>query len=517
MVPVLVLASVISSVTIDGDVTSAGGDYTRAPFEVPEGTVEIHIARTVTRGDDDDTLDFGVEGPDGYRGWSGSLEEDSIIGAEESSRCYLPGDIEPGTWYLDVGRARLISDGIHWSAEIEFHDEATIEPRPRAAFEPRVLEAGARWYKGDFHVHSTESGDGHASFEQIRVAARGDELDFVVVSDHNNVAQHALLSAFQDDVDDLLFVRGSEVTTYGGHGTSVGNPSYVEHHIGRDGHTIDALLDQVTGDGGIFIINHPKLAVGTACIGCAWSFDDAPLEQIAGIELHTDAYEYFPVFGRAVIEMWEDMLDRGFRVTGTGGSDDHWAAEEHVEGQSSIASPTTVVWAEELSEAAILDGVRQGRVVVQLRGPGDPMLELTAETDSGEAGMIGDTLHGSIVTLRATATGADGLNLALWRNGRVDETVTVDGDAFVHDFERDIAETGDRFRLDLSEGTEVVITNHVWLEYAPGAGDDGCGCGAGRGGAPGGLVLVLLAIAAAATGRRCRCRRRRPGIPRGRW
>jgi MYXO-CTERM domain-containing protein len=511
---VLVLASLISSVSLEGDVTAAGGDYTLVPFEVPAGTVEIHIRRIVTAEDGDDTLDFGVDGPDGFRGWSGSLGEPSVIGVEESSRCYLPGAIEPGTWFLDVARARLVSDSIHWTAEIEFHDQPTLEPRARAAFEPRVLEAGARWYRGDFHIHSFESGDGHASLEQIRDVARDDELDFVTVSDHNNVSQHALLAALQADQSDLLFLRGSEITTYGGHGTAVGNASYIDHRIGLDGLTIDDLLDQVEADGALFIINHPKLDVGTACIGCGWSFDDAPLEQVAGLELHTDSYEFFPVFGRAVIDMWEDMLDRGFRVTGTGGSDDHGAADEPVPGQSAIASPTTVVWAEELSEAGIMDGIRQGRVVVQLRGPDDPMLELTAETDRGEAGMIGDTLHGASVDLRAHATGARGLVLSLLRNGRVDETVAVDADDFVHVFERDTDEAGDRYRLELSELDAVVITNHLWVEDAPPAGGSGCGCRAG-GTSPAGVALLLLALVA--TGRCRRYRRRRPGTTTGRW
>src|SRR5690606_32228458 len=355
----------------------------------------------------------------------------------------------------------------------------------------------ARWYKGDFHVHSTESGDARASFDMIRDLARARGLDFVNLSDHNTITQHALISAYQEGVDDLLFLRGSEVTTYGGHGTAVGNASYIEHHIGRDGHTVDALLQQVADDGALFLINHPVLDLGDACIGCAWTYDDAPLELVAGMELHTGAYDYVPVFGRLVIELWDDMLDRGYRITGTGGSDDHRATPEPEPSESHIGSPTTLVWAEELSEAAIMEGIRQGRVIVQLRGPDDPMVELTAVGADGEPGMIGDTVRGAEVELEAVVTGGNGMTLQLWRNGEVDESVPVVGDEFRHTFSRETREEGDRYRVHLAEAFGVVITNHEWVEWAEptGDGDGGCGCRAGgRGAGPAAALIALAAL-----------------------
>jgi MYXO-CTERM domain-containing protein len=160
--------------------------------------------------------------------------------------------------------------------------------------------------------------------------------------------------------------------------------------------------------------------------------------------------------------------------------------------------------------------VRAGRVVVKLRGPDDPMLELTAETDRGETGMIGDTVTGAQVTLAARATGAAGLELVLVRNGEIEEMVPVEGDEFVHTFERDVAAEGDRFRAHLIEASsKIVITNHVWVEYATPSGgeddgeddsgvddsggeddgeDEGCGCRAGGGGAGAGLLLAAAAL-----------------------
>lgn len=499
----VVLAAVISTLTLEGDVTSEGGDYVVVPFEVPAGTVEILFRhRHDTPGA---TLDFGVEDPGGFRGWGGRLGEETIIGEDESSRCYLPGPIEPGTWRVDIGKAFLSAERVHWTVTLEFRDAATVAPRPRAPFAAHVLERGARWYRGDFHVHSSESGDARASLDAISALARARGLDFVTLSDHNTVSQQTLASAYQAGLDDLLLLRGSEVTTYGGHGTSVGNPVYLEHHIGREGVTIEDTLDQVAAAGALFIINHPQLDLGDGdfCIGCPWSFGEAGIAQIAGIELATGAYDYLPVFGRQVLAMWDGMLDRGHRITGTGGSDDHDAPTEPGAYDSQIGTPCTVVWADELSEAAIIEGVRRGRVVVKLRGPDDPMVELTAIGDDGQAALIGDTVRGARVTLVGRVAGGAGMTLSLWRNGEEEESVVVDADDFSHEFTRRTRSEGDRYRLQLAEAFDIVITNHVWVE--PGAGlpdDGGCGCGAAARGERSGAAWLLLGLAILAVNRR---------------
>jgi MYXO-CTERM domain-containing protein len=515
---------VISTLPLEGDVTAEGGDYVRIPFEVPEGTVEIGYQHTDNSGPD--ILDFGMRDPGGQRGWCGGLTDDDVIGVEESSRCYMPGPIEAGsTWFVEIGKAKLGKAPVHYNVVLEFRDAPTLKPRPRAEFEPVVLESGARWYAGDFHVHSTESGDATATFDQIRDLARARGVDFVNLSDHNVITQHALVAAYQAGVDDVLFLRGSEVTTYGGHGNTVGNASYIDHHIGQDGRTVGDLLDQVVADGALFIVNHPKLALGDECIGCAWSYDDTPWDEVTGIELQTGSYFYEPVFTPQVLNMWDDLLDGGYRITGVSGSDDHRAPTAPDQDDGQIGTPTSMVWAEELSEAGIMEGVRAGRVVVKLRGPDDPMLELTAETDRGERGMIGDSVIGGRVSLTASATGADGMQLVLMRNGEMDEVVDVTGKDFTHTFERDTRSEGDRYRVHLTLASDVVITNHVWVEYAdpvgggdpdagtdPGTGeepsrdDSGCGCRAGA--SPGGSAGGLLALAAALLGLRRRRSRR---------
>lgn len=522
---------VISTLPLEGDITAEGGEYALVDFEVPEGTVEFQVQHTDNS--EDDILDFGIRDQDSQRGWGGGLTEPAVIGVEESSRGYVIGPIRPGTWHVDIGKAKLVNKSIHYNIEIEFRDAPTLKPRPRAAFEPVVLEKNARWYAGDFHVHDSESGDATATFDQIRDLARMRGVDFVNLSDHNIISQHPLQAAYQQGMDDVLFLRGSEVTTYHGHGNTVGNTSYIEHHIGRDGLTIVDMLQQIARDGAIFIINHPKLDLGNLCIGCAWDHPDTPWNQVTGIELHTAAYDYLPIFEAGVLGMWDELLDQGYRITGLSGSDDHRAPVVPEGLDSQVGSPTSVVFAQELSEAGIMQGVREGRVVVKLRGPDDPMVELTAVTDNGDSGMIGDTVTGTAVQLTAHVTGAEGMILRLYAGGEEDDDVVqIDSNDFTHVYERPIEDTG-RFRVHVRDGNDVVITNHVFVERgtagdgfpgdSPDAGpgaeddggdeedggsgdsDDGCGCrSAGASGAWSSLVVLAAAVFAV---RRRRSRR----------
>src|SRR5690606_14451765 len=119
-----------------------------------------------------------------------------------------------------------------------------------------------------------------------------------------------------------------------------------------------------------------------------------------------------------------------------------------------------------LSEEAILEGIRQGRVVVKLRGPDDPMAELYAEGPDGERVMMGDTIAAGRVTIEARVTGGDGTKLLLYKNGKSVDNVDVVGDDFTHRFEQDTSPDGDRYRVHVVDGADVTITNHVYVDFA---------------------------------------------------
>jgi len=486
---VIVFAVVLSSMHYEGDVTAANGDYVDVPFDVPAGTVEIQV--THTDGSDSVILDWGVWAPDGsYRGWGGGNTEDAIIGVDQSSRSYLPGPIAPGTWTVSIGKALLDATGGHYSIDVVCRDNATLQVLPKAPYSPVVLNPERRWYKGDFHVHSVQSGDAGASFDQIATLAKTQGLDFVNLSDHNTYAQHALIAAYQPSQPDLLFLRGSEITTYSGHTNSVGTHDYIEHRLGYKGRTIAGIAEDVAAEGAAMIVNHPVLDLGTQCIGCAWQHvDDTPWEKVSAMELITGNFDIgVQAFVPRVVTLWDSLLDQGNHIAVVGGSDDHRAGMDTGPTSSPIGSPTTLVLADNLSEAAIVDALHKGRTVVQLRGPGDPFVEL----------MIGDAEIGDevsdIASVEATVhvVGGDGTIAQLWRDGKKLDQMPIAGNDTKVTFSDEPGAQLRRYRIELINdlNQRIVVTSHIWVHGV--AADDGCGCRSSSGGGWLGAAAIWL-------------------------
>lgn len=486
LLPVL---AVLTTVHLEGDVTAAGGDYVDVAFDVPAGTVEIQIVHTDNS--DNDILDWGVWSPEGFRGWGGGNTEDAIIGVDESSRSYLPGPITPGTWTVVIGKAKLDADGAHYAIDVICRDDATLMVRPRATPAPVVLRSERRWYKGDFHVHSAESGDATATLDQISALARQRGLDFVNLSDHNTSSHLALAAQAQQALTDVLFLRGAEITTYAGHGNAVGLGGYVDHRIGYMGRTIEDVLAEVEAAGAIFIVNHPTLDLGENCLGCPWEHPTTPWDKVAGIEIITGKWDLVErLFVPAAIAQWDARLAEGHRIAAIGGSDDHRAGTGTGITDTPLGSPTTLVLADELSEPAIMRAIREGRTIVQLRGPDDPFVEITIGTAE-----IGDSTTAGTAAIAAHVTGGGGHFLQLWRDGEKLDQVEVTSEDFRHTFED---EPGDgvlrRYRAELinDANNRVVVTSHIYVTGTA-AGGGGCCQGSGPTSAPvAGFVLVLL-------------------------
>jgi hypothetical protein len=507
----ILIAAVISTLHLEGPVTADGGDYLLVPFEVPAGTVEIEIAHS--DGSDPVILDWGVWSPDGFRGWGGGLTDPAVIGVDESSRGYLEGPITPGTWTFVIGKAKLAGGDAMYVADFTFRDAPTLTPLPRAPFDPVVLESGARWYAGDLHVHSEESGDAIATLDQIASLARDQGLDFVVVTDHNTVSHHGRLAASQPALDDLLWVRGIEVTTYAGHGNAIGVSAYVDHRAGEGGVGATTISAEIAAQGGVFSVNHPALDLGDTCIGCAWGHDDTDWTEVSAIEIQTGPFEVTALlFTPQAIALWDSVLDDGHRVGAVGGSDDHRAGMMESGTQSPVGNPTTLVWAEELSEAAIVEGIRAGRTVVKLRGPDDPMVDLTAETADGGVARLGDTVTGvGLARLTAHVTGGAGANLQIWRDGEEIDSVSIDGDDWTRTLEYPVSGEPERYRVEIETGAgRTTVTSHLWIDGDPSLAPDGGGCcDSGGRGSPGTLLLAVVVLGCAAWRPRQRPRRRR--------
>lgn len=479
---------------LDGDVPADDLDHFFIPFEVPAGTVEIEV-----RHDDQsevNVLDWGLEDQAGFRGWGGGNDEPAIVGIEAASRSYVPGPIEPGTWNVVVGKVKVDESPATYHVEIFFRDTPSLPPQPdREPYAPvDALSTEARWYAGDFHVHSRESGDAQPSIDEVATFARSRGLDFVELSDHNTNSQLAFINAVQEGHPNLLLIPGVEWTTYDGHANGVGAVDWVDHKIGQPGITVEAAVQAFHDQSALFSLNHPALKLGDLCFGCFWDHD-LPPDQIDAVEIATVGWaQGGGLFSSSAIAIWDAICDAGGHPAALGGSDDHRAGMDLGTFQSPIGDPTTMVYASELSVAGILEGIRNGRTVVKLQGPDDPMIELIPSVPPE-----GDTVSAEQVTVTAVVTGGvspfdEPYRIRFVRDGVPEELVAIAGDPFEHSVTivpPAEGETRLRAEVHVADDQPRTVTSHLWIRYQKGVGSPGGGatgndggCGACAVGAP---------------------------------
>jgi len=437
------------------------------PFDVPTGVQRIRVSTShqsfsfagVAR----NVLDLGIFGPAGhdlgnaagFRGWSGGARDHFEISSAYATPGYLAGPIEPGAWAVALGPVVLSPWGMAWEAHV------TMERGPSArrsseseAVQPIPIPSatGARWYRGDLHLHTVHS-DGERQPGELAAAARTSGLDFIVSTEHNTNSANRAWPACH--TPGLLVIPGEEVTTRHGHWLAVGLPprAWVDWRYGPPDGVFPRFAAEVRDGGGLVVAAHPSVPLP----GALWEFG---FDDVDALEVWNGRWN---LDDELSLRTWQRLLRQGRRVTAVGGSDSHG---EHQQ----VGLPQTVVHAEELSTPAIVDGLRCGRSY--LARSCDVALELTASCPSGDgvAGP-GQTLRvpsDGRVTVTAVISGAAGTDVALiTAEGRV-RRATVGSDRARVQWELDAASA--RFaRLEIREahrrplGTMVAVTNPIWL------------------------------------------------------
>ncbi|PTQ12864.1 phosphotransferase [Sphingomonas oleivorans] len=369
--------------------------YREVPFDVPDGVSRISVTFDYDKANRT-VIDLGLFDPVRFRGWSGGSKSQFTVSASDATPGYLPGYIVPGRWRLLLGvpNARREADA-GYTARISFDRVGARNGSEAAAHAP--VRAGPGWYRGDLHMHSGHS-DGFCTsqtgkkiacplFKTVEAAVAA-KLDFVAVTDHNSVAHYNGLREVQPYFDRLLLIPGIEITTFHGHANIFGPAEFVDFRLGSVAVPgFSRLADAVARAGAVLSINHPALPSGEDCMGCGWTVRDTDYERIQTIEAVNGRTVEGPGSG---LSFWYARLNEGHHLAGIGGSDNHDATA----GKSPIGTPTTVVHARELSQAGILEGLREGRIFIDVEGSGERLLDLGARRGSASAAM-GETLAGS--------------------------------------------------------------------------------------------------------------------------
>src|SRR5262245_5832681 len=177
-------AAADQTITLDGTVMAGGLDHEFIEFDVPAGTQEIQIDHDDLS--NEDILDWGLDDPDGFRGWGGGNTESAVVTVLAASRSYLAGPISPGKWRVVIGKAKIVGGSADYHVVVTLRDAPTLAPQTdRKPYSPSPpLSKERRYYAGDLHAHSRESGDADPTIDDLCTFARSQGLDFVELSDH---------------------------------------------------------------------------------------------------------------------------------------------------------------------------------------------------------------------------------------------------------------------------------------------------------------------------------------------
>jgi hypothetical protein len=378
------------------------------PVEVPAGAAALRVMLSCPT-DSGAVLDLGCLGPDGFRGWSGGARDTFVVSEQAATPGYLAGPVTAGLWQVMIGLHQVPVEGVPFTVTAEVVDAAggalgrllamggavtpasgavvtgatpagvaagaagglvtaPLPPAPAGRRARRALPApdGLAWLAGDLHAHTVHS-DGVMSAAELAVHAVDRGLDFVAVTDHNTVSQHACLGPLSARYG-VTLLPGQEVTTAQGHAGVLGETGWIDFR-----EPAAAWLTAAESAGGLMSVNHPFAGP------VSWLH---PMPRRPPL-LEVWHWSWLDQAWTTPFSWWQAWDPGAIPV---GGSDWHRPGSD-----APLGTPATWVLAANPSVAGILAGLRAGRVAISGSRDGPVLLR-----DSGEL----------------VAAGADGLVLA---------------------------------------------------------------------------------------------------------
>ncbi|MCS7254550.1 MAG: CehA/McbA family metallohydrolase [Armatimonadota bacterium] len=231
---------------------------------------------------------------------------------------------------------------------------ASAEQKTLSVSIRRVLRRPYGWYCGDPHVHTVYS-DGNDTPAQIVEAARGEGLDWVVITDHGvGPAINHVLMAHQEalpfsEPGKFIVIPGEEFTTPNYH-VNIINGTVKEISATPLQQVIEVVFKMDTEENPVTVkINHPHWTGTPKTPELIRQLEKLPL-----IELWNDG----TVDGQKLtILLWWELLNKGMKVFAT------TATDSHTRKAARLGSRRTYVFLGDtpLSAASVVRALREGR------------------------------------------------------------------------------------------------------------------------------------------------------------
>ncbi len=353
-------------------------------FVVPEGVTRLDIDFEYTpkrTGKYGNLLTLSLFDPQGERGTGhrGQPVQHIMISTSSASPGYLPGALPAGTWDIMIN-CNLLNAG----SSVTYHLDITlgfdVQTQPTTWSRGTTQLRGKGWYRGDLHGHTIHS-DGSWDVEGLIGFAREHRLDFVTLTDHNTISALSQMDSLSSDT--LMTMGGYELTTFYGHALALGTRQLIDWRVRPGERTMAQIKTEIEAVGGLFVIAHPMAPGDPVCTGCHWDYIDLMPGTAGVVEVWNEHWDSTSNNEEA-LQLWYQWLNQGHRIYATAGTDIHGQPDPNLE------FGFNTVFAETLSESAILDAIRHGHSYLS----SGPQLNFLATSASGKTIMMGEIVDG---------------------------------------------------------------------------------------------------------------------------
>lgn len=222
-----------------------------------------------------------------------------------------------------------------------------------------------KWLPFELHTHTPHSDGIHTLSEMCRKAR---ELGFsgIALTDHNTTSGMADAERVSAETG-VAVIPGLEWTTFYGHMLTLGVPYCEWRDLGPT--DIHKGIDRVHRQGGVVGIAHPFSMGSPICTGCHWEYRIREWNQIDYMEVWHETLPPMRNHNAPAFEHWTNLLNQGYRISGTAGRDWHHSSED-----DDLPAYTYLGIAQEegLSKESVVEAIRSGRICVSM----GPRLEL---------------------------------------------------------------------------------------------------------------------------------------------
>ncbi len=330
------------------------GQYLTLPFTMPANIAEFRLSYHYPKFRDEsqslpngtfhpqeqiNIIDLGLVSPDGKQaGASGSDKDHFFINGKSATPGYLSQPLTPGEWMILAGAYKIAPEGVTVTYELTF------------------ITKQRKLLIGDIHTHTLGS-DGVFTLEELATHAKRQGLDFLAITDHNQMVSSDVLTR----IPDVTMIPGVEWTHYRGHANFLGvDHPYDVPFFTNDDEAMQEIFTTAHERGALIVINHPQDD------SCGFRFD-----------LSSVPFDLFEIWNGPMREsnlravaMWHQMLASGQKVPAVGGSDYHRDQLFQI-----LGGPCMGVYAGSDAPEDILNALKTGDSFITF-SPSGPLVDL---------------------------------------------------------------------------------------------------------------------------------------------